>query len=161
MTPFFFVNRYTIVASAIALTVAAGGFAYSKHRATLIQIGYDKAILEVTMHNADTMRELKKERSRQQDILNRLQEAYVKSNLQVAAFAERNRVSERLLHAQKRDFEQRLESANNDSLRKYAADVTGNLEQCRADFGDLAQEAASCSDVAHTLKQAIDVIRAN
>ena len=153
-----FLNRYTIALAAAAGVVTLVGFAYNSHRNTLIQSGYDKAMGEMREFNADTLREYQKERSRQQTALILLQEKYVKSTLQVADFGKRNLDAERMLRDQKSDFEQRLKRANSDSVRQYATDITSNLERCRGDVTRFAQEAASCSDVAYTLKDTLDVI---
>ena len=147
-------NRYT-VAAALAAALAAAGWAY---RGALIQQGYDKAMAEVTAHRADMMRELVRERTRQQGIIKGLQDAYTQQTADVAAFRSRLRVADSKLRDQARDFERRIATASADSLRRYAAAADGNLERCIGDVERFATEAASCASGAYALKRNLDAI---
>jgi hypothetical protein len=149
-------NRYTAL---LTLVVAAAWGAYA-YRGALIQQGYDKAMTEVAEAQADLLREFVKERTRQQNIIKEIQDAYVTQSKNVEAFRARLRAADGKLRDQKRDFETRLAAASADSLRRYAQASDDNLERCIRHVERFAVEAASCSGTAHALKQNLDALGA-
>ena len=147
-------NRYTAAAALVLFLGAAA----VKYRAVLIQSGYDRAMIEVSAAQADTMRELVRERTRQQEILKGVQDAYTQQTADVAAFRARLRAADGRVRDQARDFEQRIAAASAASLRRHAAASDGNLERCIGDVERFAAEAASCSGAAHALKRNLDTV---
>jgi hypothetical protein len=147
-------NRYT----ALAALVVAVGIGASAYRSALIQKGYDKAMVEVEAHRADTLREFIKERSRQLDIVKGLQDAYNDQAASVAAFRDRARAAEQRMREQDRDFEARVAAASADSLRRYAQATERNFEGCLGHVERFAAEAASCSGAAQALKSNLDAV---
>lgn len=155
MIPFgFLFNRYT----ALAALVVAVGIGAAAYRSELIQKGYDKAMVEVEAHRADTLREFIKERSRQLDIVKGLQDAYNDQTASVAAFRDRARAAEQRVRDQDREFEARLSAASADSLRRFAQTTERNFEGCIGHVERFAAEAASCAGSAHTLKSNLDAV---
>ena len=149
-------NRYTAMA-ALALAAAWGAYAY---RASLIQQGYDKAMIEVQAARAELMRELIRERTRQENIIKEFQDAYLKQAAEVNAFRARLRAADQRLRDEKRDFEARIAAASAESLRRYAQASDDNLDRCIGHVERFASEATSCSGTAQALKSNLDAVTA-
>jgi GrpB-like predicted nucleotidyltransferase (UPF0157 family) len=147
-------NRYTAL---LALVAAAAWGAYA-YRGALIQQGYDKAMAEVQTAQAEITRVLARERSRQQDIVKGIQDAYVQQGADLAAFRDLLRAADDRVRDQKRDFETRLAAASTDSLRRYAQAADGDFERCIRHVERFATEAASSASAAHALKRNLEAI---
>jgi len=147
-------NRYTLAAAAVAV-VAAGAFWY---RAELIQSGYDTAMTEVQIAQADRLREQINETSRLVGVVKGLQDDAQKQRASIDGFRDRERVAAQRLRDQEADHRVRLAAASAEALRIYAASIDGNLERCRADVERFAEEAARGSIAAWTLKEYLDAL---
>lgn len=147
-------NRYT--AGALGAALLAG--AYWAHRSSLIQQGYDAAMTEVQLAQADLQRELIRERSRLITVIQGLHHDQDTQRKALAQFRDRQRAADqRLLDAQA-DFDRRLAAASAEALRRYAQAVDGDLGRCESDVERFAHEAAQCSIAAHTLKGYVDAL---
>lgn len=82
-------NRYTLAAAAVAV-VAAGAFWY---RGELIQSGYDTAMAEVQIAQADRLREQINETSRLVGVVKGLQDDAQKQRASIDGFRDRERVA--------------------------------------------------------------------
>lgn len=147
-------NRYTAGAAALAV-VAAGAFWY---RGELIQTGYDRAMAEVQVAQADRLREQINETSRLVGVVKGLQDDAQKQQASIDGFRDRERLAAQRLRDQEVDHQRRLAAASAEALRRYAASIDGDLDRCRADVERFAQEAARGSVAAHTLKNYLDAL---
>jgi len=147
-------NRYALAAALVA-TLLAGAYWY---RGELIQTGYDQAMTEVQIAQADRLREQISETSRLVGVVKELQDDAQKQQASIDGFRDRERVAAQRLRDQEADYERRLAAASSEALRIYAASIDGNLERCRADVERFAQEAARGSVAADTLKNYVDAL---
>lgn len=147
-------NRYTLAAAAVAV-VAAGAFWY---RGELIQTGYDTAMAEVQIAQADRLREQINETSRLVGVVKGLQDDAQKQRASIDGFRDRERVAAQRLRDQEIEHSRRLAAASSEALRRYAASIDGNLERCRADVERFAAEAARGSIAAHALKNYVEAL---
>lgn len=147
-------NRFT--AGALGLALLAG--AYSMHRSSLIQQGYETAMAKVREAENDRLRELLREHSRLVLLVKGLQDAQEAQKREVARFRDGQRVADQRLRDAQADFDRRLAAANAEALRRYAKTVDGDLGRCEADVERFAGEAAQCSIAAHALKGYVDAL---
>lgn len=143
-------NRYT-AGAALAVALAAGGYAYRAH---LIGIGYSRAQTELQAQQSERLREQLKETSRLVGIVKEAQDAYTEQMASVEGFRDRARAAERRLREQAADLDRRIATASAASLRGYAQASERNLDGLRADVERFGLEAASCSATAYALKAA-------
>lgn len=147
-------NRYTAVA--LLLAILAGG--YWVHRGNLIQQGYDTAMTEVKLSQADLARELIRERSRLITTIEGLHRDQQTQRQAVAKFRAGQRAADQRLRDAQADFDRRLASASAEALRRYAEVIDGDLGRCEQHVERFADEAAQCAIAAHTLKGFVDAL---
>lgn len=147
-------NRYALGAALLA-ALLAGAYWY---RGELVQTGYDQAMTEVQIAQAERLREQAKETSRLVGVVKGLQDDAQKQQSNIDGFRDRERLAAQRLRDQEADHRARLAAASAEALRIYAASIDGNLERCRADVERFAQEAARGSVAAHTLKNYVDAL---
>lgn len=145
-------NKVTL-GLAVAGAVAWG---YYEHRQSLLQQGYDTAMVEVQDREDARLREQVKETGRLVGLVERLNDDAKKLRGQVDEFAGRWRHAERLHADQEGDFQRKLANARTEAVRDYAQASDRNLERCRQDVARFSGEAATGSIAAHTLKNFID-----
>ena len=145
-------NRYALAAALVA-ALLSGAYWY---RGELIQTGYDQAMTEVQIAQADRLREQISETSRLVGVVKGLQDDAQKQQASIDGFRDRERLAAQRLRDQEAQHRARLAAASAEALRIYAASIDGNLERCRADVERFAQEAARGSVAADTLKRYID-----
>lgn len=147
-------NKYTAYASGIA---AIAGAAYW-YRGELIQTGYERAMNEVQVAQAERLREQIKETSRLVGVVKGLQDDAQKQLASIESFRNRERLASERLRDQEVEHQRRLATASAEAVRIYAQAIDGNLERCRADVKRFAAEAAAGSVAAHTLKNYVDAL---
>ncbi len=147
-------NRFTGMALAIAL--AAG--TYWVHRGNLIGEGYDSAMAEVELSQADLARELMRDRSRLITTIEGLHRDQHAQRLALKNFRAGQRDADQRLRDAQGDFDRRLAAASAEALRGYAAAVDGDLGRCEQHVERFADEAAQCASAAHTLKGYVDAL---
>jgi hypothetical protein len=147
-------NRFTAAAVGVALVAAL----YLAHRDNLIQQGYDTAMNEVKLGQADLQRELVRERSRLISIVQGLHHVQENQRQALAKFRAGQRDADQRLRDAKADFDRRVAAADAEALRRYAEAIDGDLGRCTADVERFADEAAQCSIAAHTLKGYVDAL---
>ena len=147
-------NRYALGAALLA-ALLAGAYWY---RGELIQQGYDSAMAEVQVAQAERLREQAKETSRLVGVVKGLQDDAQKQQASIDGFRDRERLATQRMREQEADHQRRLAAASAEALRIYAASIDGNLERCRADVERFAAEAAAGSIAAHTLKSYIEAL---
>lgn len=143
-------NRYT-AGAALVVAAGVGAWAYRSH---LIQTGYDRAVAELQVAQAERQREQTRETARLIGVIQEAQNDYNAQTARVAEFRDRARTAERRLRDQARELDARIATASAASLRDYAKASSANLERCRGHIERFAAEAASCSAAAHALKAA-------
>ena len=141
-------NRYT-AGAALAVALAAGGYAYRGH---LIGLGYSRAETEFQAQQTDRLREQSRETSRLIGVIKEAQDAYTQSTADVASFRDRARAAERRVREQAADLDRRIATASAASLRRFAQASSANFERCTGHVERFAAEAASCSAAAHALR---------
>ena len=145
-------NRVTL-----GLVIAgAAVFAYTQHRSTLIQSGYDAAMRDVQDREDTRLREQVRETGRLVGLVQELNNEAVNLTKHADALRRQWSDAERLLADQEGDFQRRLANASVKAVREYAKASDRNLEGCRRDLGRFAQEAAAGSIAAHTLNNFVD-----
>ena len=147
-------NRYALAAALVA-ALLAGAYWY---RVELIQTGYDTAVSDMQIAQADRLREQISETSRLVGVVKGLQDDAQKQQASIDGFRDRERLAAARLRDQEADHKRRLAAASSEALRIYAASIDGNLERCRADVERFAQEAARGSVAADTLKNYVDAL---
>lgn len=141
----------------LGLVIAgAAVWAYTEHRQSLIQQGYDSAMRDVQDREDTRLREQVRETGRLTGEVERLNNEARALQGQVDLFAGRWRDAERLFADQESDFQRKLANASAEAVRKYAQASDRNLERCRQELGRFAKEAAAGSIAAWTLKNYID-----
>ena len=146
-------NRYVLAAAAGAIVIAGATWAWNDKKQEWRQAGYDQAIAEVEVKQAEIDRELRKARSRLLDYIRELEKDNAANDKLVEDFRRRNADAAQRLLDQERDFDAKLQRASAEAVREYAKDSDRNLERCRGDVDRFAREAASCSGTAWTLKK--------
>lgn len=147
-------NRFT--AAGLVLALLVGG--YWVHRGNLIQQGYDTAMTEVKLAQADLARELIRERSRLITTIEGLHRDQQAQRLALNKFRSGQRAADQRLRDAQADFDRRLATASAEALRRYAEVVDGDLGRCEQHVERFADEAAQCAIAAHTLKGYVDAL---
>lgn len=145
----------------VAGVVAAVYGSFIALRDAYIKQGYDAAVLEYQINNAEVGRLAQAVWARKNEELANLQEKYRATTVDLQTVRSRVRDAERLRAAAEADFAARLAAASADSVRRYATQARDDILRCRADVERFGFEAAAASAAAHTLSEALSICIAN
>jgi hypothetical protein len=138
------------IAGAVAVALVAGAAGY---RSALIDKGYDKAMQEVAVIQAERQREQQQEYTRLVELVKTKQDAYEQQKQTIDSVRNDWRIASERVRSQAADLDRRIAEASSQSVRDYAKATGSNLERCIGHVERFAAEAAANAATARALSE--------